>query len=57
MHKKRHKWLRIDNNAKISYEVAHECESECSNEEGAETESRKRVTVRCDAYGRWKLRW
>ena len=41
MHKKRHKWLRIDNNSKISYEVAHEHESDYLNEEGAETESRK----------------
>ena len=41
MHKKRHKWLRIDNNMNVSYEVVHECESEYLKEEGEKTESRK----------------
>ena len=47
----------MDNNSKISYEVVCEHESECLNEEGADPDSKRRVTVRCDAYGRWKLRW
>ena len=37
--------------------MACEHEREFLDEEGAETGSRKRVTVRRDAYERWKFRW
>ena len=57
MHKKRHEYLRLDNNSKISDEVACEHENKSVKEEGVETEFRKWVTVQCDVYGRWRLRW
>lgn len=48
--------LKIRQNSEISDKVAHEYENESAKEEGAEIESRKWVTVRCEAYGRWRLR-